>query len=151
MILDVEDDYYSLPAKVQKMFQWGLTQGYDQVLKVDDDVFLYVGRLLQNLDDSDYRGYEVEAANGEYVSGTAYWVSRRAMDIVAAAQWLPLNWAEDKWVGSVLAKHSIPITNDERFHCCHCDDCQARFPESQRISSHTIHPRRLYELMNGDL
>lgn len=148
VFLDVLDDYYSLPAKVQAMFQWCLDEGYDQVLKCDDDVFVYVDRLLREFCTTDYKGYQVSAADGPYASGTAYWVSRRAMQLIVDEPWSG-DWAEDKRTGKILAAHGIVLENDERFHCCHCADCLRSFPEEKRISSHTVSPERIYELMEN--
>lgn len=148
IFLDVLDDYYSLPVKVQTMFQWCLDEGYDQVLKCDDDVFVYIDRLLGDFRPTDYKGYQVSAVDGPYASGTAYWVSRRAMQLIVNEPWNG-DWAEDKWVGKTLLKHGIALENDERFHCCHCADCLRSFPEEKRISSHTVSPERIYELMEN--
>jgi hypothetical protein len=142
VFLDVEDDYYHLPIKVQKTFQWALDTDYDFVLKQDDDVFNYVDRLLKNFEPSDYRGW----VNGDYVSGAAYWISRKSMEFVTSTQWNPKDWAEDKWVGSVLRNNGVIPVHDERFQCCHCDVCLEKYPESTRITSHTTRPERMYEL-----
>jgi len=144
VFLDCADDYYSLPRKVQKMFEWAAERDYDQVAKIDDDVWLWVDRLLSNLDNTDYKGFVLESADGKYTSGTAYWLSNKAMKIIAAAPWNPTDWAEDKWVGKVLAEHGIFPVHDERFQCCHCKQCKIRYPESDRISTHTVDPKEMY-------
>src|SRR5579864_1077075 len=43
--LDVDDGYAGLPAKVQAMLAWAVAQGYDYILKTDDDVYIVPGRL----------------------------------------------------------------------------------------------------------
>ncbi len=148
IFLNCRDDYYGLPDKVQKVFQWALEHGYDYILKIDDDVWLYVDRMLKDVTKPpDYRGFVLESISGRYTSGTAYWLSRKAMQVVVDAIWDPADWAEDKWVGKTLAEHQIYPVYDERFQCCHCDDCKKRFPKDSRISTHLANPREMYELM----
>lgn len=146
VFLDCPDDYKHLPVKVQNIFEWALQNGYEQVLKIDDDVFLYVDRLMDNLGIDDYRGYEIEAVIGKYASGTAYWISRRAMEIVANTQWNPADWAEDKFVGETLSRNGISLVHDHRFQCCHCAVCEQRYPMAERITTHTVDPRQMVEL-----
>jgi hypothetical protein len=149
VFLDCGDDYYSLPEKVQKTFEWCLANEYDQVLKCDDDVFVYVSRLVSDFRDDDYRGFEVEAAIGKYASGTAYWISRPAMEIVVSTKWNLADWAEDKFVGATLARSGISLKHDSRFQCCHCPGCEHRYPMAGRITTHTVDPRSMVELYGG--
>lgn len=142
IFLDVPDDYSNLPAKVQKTFQWALDQGYDYVLKVDDDVFVYVDRLLKEFEEVDYKG----ASGGDFISGAAYWISRRAMQIIVDTPWPKEEWAEDRWVGKTLGKHGILPLNDDRFQVCHCDVCLKKFSEESRITLHTNGPELMYRL-----
>jgi hypothetical protein len=146
VFLDCGDDYYSLPEKVQKTFEWCLANGYDQVLKCDDDVFVFVDRLVSDFRNDDYRGFEVEAAIGKYASGTAYWISHRAMEIIVGTKWNPTDWAEDKFVGKALSEKGIPVIHDPRFQCCHCPGCESRYPMAERITTHTVDPNSMVEL-----
>ncbi|HSZ60713.1 MAG TPA: glycosyltransferase [Terriglobales bacterium] len=120
--LGVPDDYYSLIPKTQAICNWALTHGYDRILKVDDDCCIRVDRLKPS--NFDYAGIVI-AANDcgstvppgvparprgtypyKYASGGAYWLSRKAMEIIANAK--PNgDWAEDRFVGNILAKHGI--------------------------------------------
>jgi hypothetical protein len=144
--LDCDDSYYGLPEKVRKTYNWCYRAGYDQVIKVDDDVFVYLDRLLANLTDDSYRGYAIES-DMKYASGTCYQLDRRAMKLVADAEIPQGEWREDRHVGTVLARNGIQLVHEERFHCCHCEHCKTLVPESQRISSHTADPREMYRLM----
>jgi hypothetical protein len=144
VILDAPDDYYGLPEKVRKTYNWALRAGYDEITKVDDDVFLYVDRLLANPSSVDYRGFEIES-DIKYASGTCYQLSRRAMEMVARAPIPEGEWREDRWTGRVLLDNGIPVVHDPRFLCCNCDVCRGKYKDS--ISIHTTHPRQLYELM----
>lgn len=145
IFLDVPDDYYSLPEKVQKTFQWALDNGYDYVLKVDDDVFVRIERLLKEFEPADYRGFSC----GWFISGAAYWISRKAMKAVTNDLWNrigPEGWAEDKSVGRTLEKYNILPQHDERFQVCACDVCLKKFSENNQITLHTNKPETMYEL-----
>lgn len=146
IFLDCDDSYYGLPEKVRKTYEWCYRAGYGQVFKVDDDVFLYIDRLLANLTDDDYRGYAIES-DMTYASGTCYQLSRSAVKFVVDAEIPQGEWREDRHVGTVLARNGIKLSHEERFHCCHCEHCMTLVPESQRISSHTADPYRMYALM----
>lgn len=134
IILDAPDDYYGLPEKVRKMNLWATRAGYDHILKIDDDVYLNIARLLKHFDPVDYRGYLCEA-DIRYASGTAYWLSHRAAKIVAESP-LDGDWAEDKFVGRTLARNGVELTNDERFLCCSCDVCMKKYDKDSLISIH---------------
>lgn len=146
VFLDCPDDYHNGSYKTQAICRWALANDYDQVLKIDDDTFCYVSRLLQNLDESDYRGFDTGHADVHFASGAAYWLSRKAMQLIADAEPDPVEWHEDRQVGIILAKYGISLTHDPRFQSCHCDVCSEKYPESMRITSHTPKPERMYEL-----
>lgn len=74
----------------------------------------------------DYVG-NVRGATGEYpapyASGFSYWLSRRAMLIIANAS-LTKDTSEDRWVGNTLAKVGIFPANDQyhyRYIAAHQD------------------------------
>lgn len=135
VVLDAPDDYAGLPAKVQAMFRWALDQGYDYVFKCDDDVYVWPDRLLERFEPTDYRGFMAEAATGPYVCGAAYWVSRKAMEVIVNTEW-DGHWAEDKWVGRTLAAAGIKPEHDARFRVCHCELCEEAMPEAECTSLH---------------
>ena len=144
IFLDVADDYYSLPAKVREICRWCTDNGYSEVTKVDDDVFVYVDRLLASTSNDDYRGFEIES-DIKYASGTCYQLSRRAMKLVVDAEIPEGEWREDRHVGRVLLDSGIQLVNDERFLCCNCPICTTKYKDS--ISIHTTQSGQLYELM----
>ena len=130
-VLDVDDGYDGLPAKVRAVCRWALEAGYDSLLKVDDDVYLVPERL------PDYVRYDYvgnfRARNGnyryDYASGFAYHLSRRAMEIVAQAE-LTEDSMEDRWVGQVLGAARPPVStyDEKRFACtfpCGVDEARA--------------------------
>jgi hypothetical protein len=142
VFLDVDDSYYGLPEKVRAIFQYCTENGYDEVTKVDDDVFVRVDRLLGSPLTTDYRGFEIES-DIKYASGTCYQLSRRAMEIVARSPIPAGEWREDRHVGRVLLDHGIQVTHDPRFLCCSCDVCVARYDKDSLISIHLPHPGQL--------
>lgn len=146
IILDAGDDYYSLPDKVWKTYNWAYRAGYDEATKVDDDVFVFLDRLLGSPLTTDYRGYEIES-DIKYASGTCYQLSRRALEMVTRASIPEGEWREDRHVGRVLLDKGIKLVHDQRFHCCHCEACKDSFPISKRITSHTASPEEMYALM----
>lgn len=144
--LDCGDDYRSLPEKVQKACSWAYIAGYDEFAKIDDDVAVNLANLLADTTFSDYRGFEVEA-DYKYASGTFYWFSRRAMGLVAEAEWKPEEHAEDRWVGKIMLDNGIPLVHDPRFLCCSCDACLERYDKDSLISIHTTSPKQMYSFM----
>lgn len=141
--LDCGDDYRSLPEKVKKTCDFAYRSGYSELAKIDDDVFVWIGRLFADATFADYRGFEVEA-DYKYASGTFYWLSRRAMKLVADAPWSPEQHAEDRWVGKIMLDNGIPLIHDHRFLCCSCDACLGRYDKDSLISIHTTSPKQMY-------
>lgn len=116
--LDVPDDYKGLPAKTRAMCAWADQQGYDFVLKLDDDTYLAAERALNSdFAKHDYTG-RLRGPSGDYAapyaSGFAYWLSRKAMKIIAAAD-LGNHAAEDRLVGNVLHEAGIQCFADYRY------------------------------------
>lgn len=116
IMLDVEESYAALPAKVQALFRWSVENGYDRTFKVDDDVYVSTVMLLRcNVAPHDYVGRFRGPSGGypaDYASGYGYWLSQKAARIVADG---PLNkdWAEDRWVGNLLAWKGIQGWKDD--------------------------------------
>lgn len=140
-LMDVPDDYIAFPRKVRAMFQWAYNEGYDAVLKTDDDTLVLPQnfKLLLTNPPGDYYG-RLRGPSGTYIdpdpkgitrglptgfqlygpmeqsfcSGLGYVLSRRAMKVIAeAAQ--PIDWAEDRWVGQQLYSKGIKPTDCNRF------------------------------------
>lgn len=117
--LSVDDSYAGLPAKVRAACRWALDQGYDSVLKLDDDVYLVPGRL-PGYDAYDYVG-NFRMRNGDYpydyASGFAYHLGRRAMEIVAGCA-LGADTMEDRFFGNLLGASRNIKTFDEKMFAC---------------------------------
>lgn len=147
IFLDCPDDYQNLPVKVKATFRWCLENGYDFAGKLDDDVFVYIDKLLKEFSPKDYQGY----SNGWFVSGAFYWISKRAMQYVVDEPWLPEQWAEDQYTGKTLGKYRILPEHDERFQVCYCDVCLTKYPKDSRLTQHTHKPEQMFELYNSTL
>jgi len=105
VFLDVDDGYDGLAAKVREVCRWTVARGYTRMLKLDDDVVLFPGRVINPLA-ADYAGWKQEPAFYNYCSGLAYWLSRKAMMVLACAE-LTAETAEDRWVGTTLHNAGI--------------------------------------------
>lgn len=114
--LDVDESYAALPEKVQAMFQWVVNQDYDYTFKTDDDVYVSPSVLARcTVAPHDYIGRFRGPSGGypaDYASGYGYWLSLKAARIVA---WSPRNkdWAEDRWVGNLLAVKRVQAWRDD--------------------------------------
>ena len=156
----VPDEYRQLPNKVRAVFAKAVAEGYDRILKVDDDILVLPERLLATMTKHDYVG-RIRPASREfggpelysdqekpYASGFAYWVSRHAADVVART---PDNgdWAEDRFAGQALWQAGIQPTLDNRFliwppingHVCtypnpKCPPCRQEFAQASVLCPH---------------
>ena len=110
VFLDCPDDYAGLSAKVKAVCRYALDNGFDYLVKADDDTILYIDRLLRSgfdtVDQMGYFGCTHTAGHCScYATGMCYTLSRRAMEMVVRA---PItHWAEDLWVGRVLRDGGI--------------------------------------------
>lgn len=129
--LGVSDEYIDLPSKTKALCKWALDHGYTNMLKVDDDAYIWIDRF--KVVPGDYVGIKVRANDGghggygipdyprghfpyDYASGGSYWLSDKSMAIIAAAP-LTDDWAEDRWVGDVLARNNITLLPVEGYGC----------------------------------
>jgi len=122
--LDCDDSYQGLPEKVQCIVQWALANGYDHVLKLDDDVVLNPTLLLS----SDYALHQYVGLDGHrpiptrqyfVAGGFAYWMDKVSMLLVSAAE-LPPNNYDEGWVAGVLHEHGITLHADPRYYISVC-------------------------------
>jgi hypothetical protein len=118
--LRVPDDYKSLPLKTKALCQWALDNGFQRMLKLDDDAFVYLKNF--KIVYEDYAGMWIPkndlgvpdrnilplppgTTKFDYASGGGYWLSERSMKIIVETQ--ITDWAEDRWVGQALALAAI--------------------------------------------
>ena len=125
VFLDCDDSYQGLPEKVQCIVKWALDNGYDHVLKLDDDVVLNPTALLESgYDQNPYVGVDGHrpcppARLFSIASGFAYWMDKQCMELVAKAT-LPPNNYDEGWVASVLYEHGIVLHADQRYYISVC-------------------------------
>lgn len=106
VFLEVDDEYGSLPKKVQAVHRWACDNGYDWVLKLDDDVLLFPTRVIRPK--GGYAGWIQEPQGGfVYCAGMAYWLARREMEIMADAPIAETVTGEDLWTGIILQAHGV--------------------------------------------
>lgn len=115
VFLQVDDDYFSLPLKVQAMFSWAISQGYEQAFKTDDDCYVVPELLARVPAEGHYVG-RMRLPSGGYpawfASGFAYWLSRAAMTAIHCTRWNG-DWAEDRFVGNALAYNGFCGLSDK--------------------------------------
>lgn len=118
---DCGDSYADLSTKFRSICQWALRAGFDWVLRIDDDAYCYVDRLMSDLSwmKHDYSGYTIDYPKhlewARYCSGAGFTLSRRAMQIVSDA--LVDHPADDLWTGRVLYNAGILCHRDTRYLC----------------------------------
>src|ERR1035437_8924674 len=115
VFLDCPDGYESLCYKTREMSRWALRQGYTNVFKVDDDVDVFPDRLMAAVPDRDYVGFLNNMPPRPWCSGFAYWLTQRAISIVAESEIPEGETAEDRFVGGVLFDAGIKPFFDKRF------------------------------------
>lgn len=116
LIVDIDDSYTGLPAKIQKSHEWAVKQGYDFILKTDSDVYMHVPRLLKSgFEKYDYSG---NFYYPDFAMGSAYWLNRHASEILINS---PLPYpgtagGDDVWVGSIMKEHQVSIHHEPRYY-----------------------------------
>jgi hypothetical protein len=110
-LLPVPDDYLGLIYKTCGLVQWAIGRGYDFLFKCDHDTLVNPRLLLA----SDFAQHDyVGGLNAPFASGgSGYWLSRRAMNIVAIAS--PRSGAEDVFVADLMQRNEIPLHDDHRY------------------------------------
>ena len=109
-LFGIPDSYEALPRKTRSLCQYAFIRGYQHVLKTDVDT--YIRPKLLEIPEAEYAGrlrgksapeYAPDGVANvcDYCSGGAYWLSHRAIEIIAKAD-LTKDVAEDRWVGNTL-------------------------------------------------
>jgi hypothetical protein len=123
LVMDLPDDYNSLPFKTREGHRWASAKGYDYIFQAFTDTYCFTNRMLvSGFERFDYvghfRGENVNqlssVAFGCYPSGgSGYWLSPMATSLLVEEE--PDHWAEDLWVGRVMKKYLISGTQDYRY------------------------------------
>ena len=115
IVLDCDDSYQGLPDKVQSIIRWALNHEYDYLLKCDDDVVLSPHKILASgFEKSDFTAHRC-AENSHVPWGFNYWLSNRAMRIMATKD-LPQGNNDEAWVAHSLIKEGIYLNHDPRYN-----------------------------------
>lgn len=110
-VLPCPDAYQFLPQKTRHFCRAALQfPNWKWLLKTDDDSYISVPRLLQLNLVGDYIGAEYKRGV-KYASGAGYFVSRKAVEILADRLRIPTG-AEDLCVGLYLHAAGIAFTID---------------------------------------
>ena len=111
--LDCSDAYADLPAKVRSIVRWAQKNGYEFVLKCDDDVVLRPTAFL----DSGYEKYEFSGGANRpampytVTFGFCYVLGKRSIDIMSNSPLPGNSFADELWVAQTLWRDQITLTN----------------------------------------
>jgi len=118
ILKNVPDDFAHLTYKSREACRWALENGFEHTFHIVIDVYVAIDRMMNSgFSNYDYLGNPCPTrpeAYGPYAGGCGYWLSRKALMSVVVQ---PVTfWAEDLWVGSIMNRHGITLTADNRFH-----------------------------------
>ncbi len=115
--VDVDSGMLNTSFKTKLAIEWAYREGYTHVCYSPTDCYFIVPRLLKNLAGHALAGHDYWGFHtyDEYHigGGSAYWLSRKAMEAVLAYGVYPDY--EDRWIGSACRASGIPAIHDERY------------------------------------
>lgn len=144
---------WHLNRKTEALAKYALENGYDFVFKCDDDTYVRTDLLLESgFEEHDYVGFtdtHYTRELGWYFwaqGGAGYWLSRKAMQIVAQ-NGLHVIPAEDFAVGNILAANGIHPDHEQRYNP-NVTAAQLESPESLDlyITLHKVNPEQMRRL-----
>ena len=113
IIVDAPTGFMECVFKTHQGVKWALENGYDYVFSAPTDCYIIIPRLLvsgyEKLDYTGFHAYDEHHIGG----GSGYWLSKRAMEAVAAAK--PRVDYEDRWVGSIVLAAGMKAVHDPRY------------------------------------
>lgn len=168
VFLDCPNDHMTLSYKIKAMCQWAVDHDFQWLAKPDDDTFVYTDRLIRQFldqvaDRCDYAGSD---EGGFAMGGRLYWLSRKAMELVAAAdpaqytyyatdlgeklrKALPpdlVEWRDDAFVGAVMKQNGIKLKDLMGLVTMG----HAEYPGIPTVTLHPVSPEKM-RLMYADL
>ena len=113
LVLDAPIGLLNTSFKTQKAAEWALEHGYDHAFFVPTDCYVALPRLLTSgYEKHDYTGFH--SYDEHHIGGgSGYWLSRRALQVVAGYKAYPDY--EDRWVGSACKDAGISAVHDQRY------------------------------------
>jgi hypothetical protein len=121
--LAAPDDYYHTLTKIYEIVKWAYEQGYDYVLKCDDDVYVLPDRLMTSpFMQHDFVGGEPFGVDGDRIfryqnavlaPGGVWWMSRKAMAAVLSFP-QPKQNDDELFVAHALKTHGLKVHIDNR-------------------------------------
>lgn len=120
IISDLPDDFENIGPKVHAACNYAYHGGVDWLFVCDDDTYVHPGRLMGAIPYGlDYVGWY--RPNGHpmlgmvpYIQGSAYWLSRRAMEAVVNSRTMLQTGPDDCLLGVTLW-NKVPFTHDGRY------------------------------------
>lgn len=152
VFLNAPDGYFTSSWKTKALARWALVNGYDRLLKVDDDTFVHWDRMQESRGFSrgDYVGGSF-IPDDTFASGGCYWLGKKAIEVVASSRISQAEWAEDRWVGASLQRANMAFEFEKKYYfqrapdttkLHYVDEAVLSRPHSY-ISFHSLHPSRM--------
>ncbi len=146
------DTYDELPQKTLKLIEYTLANGYDRLVKVDDDTFFmplpeYVAELAAHDYAGNVRQHPQHNDFVEYAQGGCYSLSRVAMEAVLT-RGLPKTGLEDGNVGKALKTAQIALTDTQRLKTDYRHGIP--LPSNDIISAHSLTPQIMHDIFNAN-
>ena len=146
VFLDVNDGYYYSAEKIRAIIKYALANGYDRLVKVDDDVYVYWDRLMANAPEDAWVG----GGSPNAIAGPCYWLRKSSLQILNANS--APHWAEDAWVGTVLLNNNVTPRFDSRYYiapqtktCQYISDEELSKPNDY-LTIHSLSPAQMVKL-----
>ena len=115
VFLECDDSYEGLPSKVRGIMRWASDHDYDYAVKLDDDVIIRPEQFLNSgFHSHDFTGHKNDTRQYPVPFGFSYWLSNRAMKLVADAN-LPNDGNDEVWVTKTLSKAGIVLNHEPRY------------------------------------
>jgi len=170
LLLEEPDTYDELARKTYTAIRRALAASWSGLLKVDDDTFVHLPRLLKRVGNfPDYAGHPARGQNQftPYACGGAYWLSRRAAEALVERPfyqfsdrpWYPGNARmrkrgekdyrekisiEDVMTGDILGRAGISLTATSAFSD---DPFPSVFEGGGLITNHYLSPAMMRRVM----